>query len=117
MPANTAAQNYAVDQLTGNKFLYVSAHTVDAPNASGSGEVTGGSYARQSLSWGSASGGAASTTGGPYSIPIPSGTTVRSVGLWDALSAGNFWGYLDISDEVFGADGNLSFDSLTYDYS
>jgi len=117
MGANTAAQNYAVDQLCGNRFLYVSAHTVNDPGETGTSEVTGGSYARQALTWAAASGGAATTTGGTVSIPIPSGSTVRSLGLWDALSGGSFWGSHDIPDEAFGADGNLSFNSLTYDYT
>ncbi len=60
----------------------------------GTTEVTGGSYARQAVTWsaaGTPAAGQASNTGA-LSVPIPAGTTVQSVGLWDAGTAGNLLG-------------------------
>lgn len=55
----------------------LSLHTAD-PGSTGSNEVSGGGYARASLSW-SVSGSSMSWTD---SIPVPA-TTVAYVGFWD----------------------------------
>lgn len=67
-------------------------------------EVSGGSYARQAITWQAAGTPAAGQAGnnGAISIPIPAGTTVQSVGLWDALSAGNLLGV-----EPYGSAGQV----------
>jgi len=51
-------------------------------------EVAGGSYARQAISMGSGGSGVADTDDAE-TVPIPAGTTVVAVGLFDALSSGN----------------------------
>jgi hypothetical protein len=50
-------------------------------------EVSGGSYARQSITWGAAASGARAASA-QITIPIPASTTVVAVGVWDALTAG-----------------------------
>jgi hypothetical protein len=57
-------------------------------------EVAGGSYARQAVTWAAAGTPAAGQSGntGALTIPIPAGTTVQVLGVYDALSAGNLLG-------------------------
>jgi hypothetical protein len=55
--------------------------------------VTGGSpaYARKALTWGAAASRSKATTVSAV-FDVPAGTTVRWVGIWDALTTGNFLG-------------------------
>jgi hypothetical protein len=70
---------------------YVSLHTAD-PGEDGSNEVTGGSYARQSGSFGAPSAGAIANDAQIQFTSMPA-CTVSHVGIWDAVSGGNFlWG-------------------------
>lgn len=68
---------------------YLSAHT--AYSATGTNEVTGGSYARQLMAWDAAAARIADNTAAE-SVPIPSGTTVRWLGRFSAVTAGTFYG-------------------------
>lgn len=85
MPFTVSAKNAMLNALT---YGFGSLHT-DFPGQIGSNEVTGGSYARQALTVGTASGEQRVMTGA-MSFPVPA-TTVRWVGFWDAGS--NFLGY------------------------
>lgn len=78
---------------------YVSLHTSD-PGDTGTGEVSGGSYARiqrdaADANW-SAGTGTDGTTQNVAQITFPSPTAnwglITHVGLWDAVSGGNFLG-------------------------
>lgn len=69
---------------------YASLHTAD-PGSTGTSEVTGGSYARQAITWSSASSGS-KTLSGTVTFQIPSGTTITHAGTWSAVSAGTFRG-------------------------
>lgn len=107
-----------LDQLDA-QGLYVSAHTAD-PGTTGGSEVSGGSYARQSLSYNSAtgSGGTASMTlAASPTIPIPgTPTTVSYLGIWKHVSntaQADWMGRVDIGDETFSSDGNLEVTTLT----
>jgi hypothetical protein len=66
-----------------------------AYSTTGTSEVTGGSpaYARKGLTWGAAASGVKTTTAAPV-FDVPPSTTVRWVGLWDAVTAGNFLGMM-----------------------
>lgn len=68
-----------------------SLHT--AYSSTGSNEVTGGSpaYARKAATWAAASGRSKATSASMV-FDVPAGTTVRWVGIWDAVTAGNFLG-------------------------
>ena len=123
--AITGFSNYAELQILDAVFnatafsvttVYVSLHTAD-PDEDGSGaECTGGSYARQTSSWAAAAAGSVATDAGISFTDMPA-CTVTHVGLWDAVSAGNFLGggALSASKVVGAADtftinsGNLTF--------
>lgn len=55
-------------------------------------EVAGGSYARQAITWAAAGSGVVATSA-TLTVPIPAGTTVQTVGDFDALTVGNILGY------------------------
>lgn len=104
MGFNDTALNAAVNGIA-SAATYISAHTAD-PSTGGSNEVSGGSYARQQTTWGSASSG--DRVGSEVSIPIPASTTVTYWGLWSASSGGTFYGGFALgASEVFGAAGTL----------
>ena len=107
-----------LDQLDA-QGLYVAAHTAD-PGTTGASEVSGGSYARQSLSYNSASGSggtASMTLSANPTIPIPgTPTTVSYLGIWKSLAGAtqaDYMGRVDIGDETFNSDGNLEVTTLT----
>lgn len=90
MPLVAAGRNA---MLTSGKagFTHVGAITALTPT-----EVAGGSYARQPVTWQAAGTPAAGQAGnnGAIAIPIPAGSTPIALGLYDAVSAGNFLGSL-----------------------
>lgn len=72
---------------------HASLHT--AYSLTGANEVTGGSpaYARKAQSFASASGGSKAQNGTAPAFDVPAGT-IRWVGMWDALTSGNFLGMI-----------------------
>jgi len=70
--------------------VYVGLFTSDPTDAGTGTEVSGGSYARQSLSVGSASGGV-STSNADVVFPQATGNwgTITHIGIYDALTSGN----------------------------
>ena len=103
MPYTTTGKNTMLDALG---VTHVSAHTA-APGETGLNEVSGGSYARQSITFTAAAAAAKDSSNTP-AVPIPAATTVTHIGYWDALTVGNFLGFDDITDETFGAAGTLT---------
>jgi hypothetical protein len=85
--------------------IYVALFTV-SPTATGGGtEVTGGSYARVSHAlWNAATAAEPSVATNNGVITFPEATvawgTVVAVGLYDAVTAGNFLGYDDFTGKV-----------------
>ena len=75
-------------------------------------ETSGGSYARQSIAWSAASGGTRSNSG-TLTIPIAAGQTIQTVGVWDALSAGNSQGFWQIGSTLRGAATVTTADTFT----
>jgi hypothetical protein len=114
MPYAAAAKNYMLDQL-GTQALYASLHTA-TPGSSGASEVTGGApaYARKSLTWNNASTGSKTLSNTP-TFDVPASTTVAYVGLWSAATAGTYFGYIDVTDEVYAAQGTYQITSGTVD--
>lgn len=108
-----AAKNSMLDHL-GTEVTYFSLHTVDAPVA-GANEVTGGSpaYARKAATWAAASGGAMSKTATNPVFDVPTGTTVKSIGLWSALTNGTFYGSADVTDEAYSSQGTYTLTGAT----
>ena len=94
MPFTTTALDQELDALNGGSpssiIAYASLHS--AYSATGTNELAGGSYARQTVTWNAASAGAktASAVGGAFSVPA--GSTVAFVGLWSLVSGGTFAG-------------------------
>lgn len=93
---------------------FASLHTAE-PDASGSSEVTGGTYTREAITWAAASAGSAASDA-EIVFDVPTGTTITHLGYWSAGTSGTFYGSraLDVSQEFSSAGtytiaaGNLS---------
>lgn len=97
--------------------VYVGLHTADPTDAGTGTEVSGGSYARTSVTFGSPSNGASTNSA---AVEFPQATadwgTVTHIGIWDASSSGNLLYHtaLDTSKAIATGDifkiasGNLS---------
>ncbi len=111
MSISNYAENKLLDAVFNNTSFavtqaYVSLHTAD-PGETGASEVTGGSYARQSGSFGVASGGALSNDANIVFASMPA-CTVTHVGVWDAATVGNFlWGGALTASKTLGAGDTL----------
>jgi hypothetical protein len=92
--------------------VFGSLHTA-APGATGINEVTGGSpaYARKALTWGAVSTGSVALAATLPTWDVPAGTTVAYVGLFSLVTGGTFYGYWDVTDEVFAGQGTYSLTS------
>lgn len=98
--------------------VYLSLHT-DIPGDAGGSEVTGGSYARQAITWTPAAAGLLLNNGAIDFASMPA-ETVTHWGIWDAATNGNFlwWGQLDGTPNTFtGADTGDVCTSLTHGLS
>jgi hypothetical protein len=89
--------------------VYLALFTTATTDAGGGTEVTGGSYARQAITFGAASGGTCSNTGAVTFTSMPA-ATVTHAAIMDASTAGNmlFHGALTASKTV-GAGDTLTF--------
>jgi hypothetical protein len=87
--------------------VYVSLHTADPTDAGTGTEVSGGSYARQSATFGAPSNGVSTTTA-DISFPQASGSwgTIGWIGIWDASTSGNMLYHtaLDVSKAIDTGD-------------
>ena len=94
MPFVTYSQNEMLTYLTTTSGKYLSLHYAYSPT--GANELSGGSpaYARVVPTWGTAAGGSISTTSiaSAFNVPPGSPTIVAWVGIFDALTGGNFQG-------------------------
>ena len=102
MPFTAGAKDLMLAELA-TVVTYLSAHT-GPPGSTGASEVTGGTYVRQPVTWGTPSGGAMAITAS-VTFDIPASTTVVAIGLWSAETGGTFYGYYDCPDESFAAAG------------
>jgi hypothetical protein len=86
----------------GADVVSLSLHTAQ-PDATGSAEVTGGTYARQTVTW-LASASAVLVADGDVTWDVPGGNTVTWCGLW---AAGSAWrGAIELSSpEEFASPG------------
>lgn len=110
MPLNTNGRNAMLTGGLGNAVTHVSAHTA-VPNTSGSNEATGGSYARQPVTWNTVASGQR-TNNGAISIPVPAGT-YGYVGLWNALTVGTFYGWLPFNSSTMYGFGTVDSAGVT----
>lgn len=98
---NEVLRNVAYSQPT---TVYLSLHTTATTDAGGGTEVTGGSYARQAVTFSAASGGATENSAAVTFTNMPA-CTVTHAAIYDALTAGNmlFHGALSASQVVTAA--------------
>ena len=108
------AKNSMLDHLA-SEAVFVSLLT-DDPGTNGASEVTGGTpaYARKAMTWGAADGGAMAHSAAP-TFDVPSGTTVKYVGLFSASTSGTFYGSDDVTNEVYGAQGTYTLTGIDLD--
>lgn len=99
MPFNTNGRNAMVGGLAAN-ISHVSVHDA-IPDAAGSDEISGGSYARQPVTWTAPAAGEADTDA-DLIHDIPAGSTAVAYGHWDALTAGNHYGHTLIGSTLSG---------------
>jgi hypothetical protein len=92
---------------TSPSAVYISLHTADPTDAGTGTEVSGGSYARQSATFGAPSNGVSTTTA-DITFPQASGTwgTIGWIGIWDASTSGNMLYHtaLDVSKAIDTGD-------------
>ena len=69
---------------------WVSLHTAD-PGTSGSAEVTGGAYTRETSTWAAAASASVSTSASIV-FDVPGSTTINHLGYWSASTSGTFFG-------------------------
>lgn len=98
MPYLTAGANAMLDAL-GTLMTHVGAFTdFPADSGAGSNEVSGGSYARQAISYDAAASKSKAKASSPaVSIPIPAGSTVYFLGGFSAPSAGTAYKFSPIN--------------------
>lgn len=118
----SAASNYLENKLFDHTFrntaytpaatLYVAAFTSTATAAdieagTLTNEVTGGSYARQTITFGAPTNGAG-TNSGTITFPTASAGwgTIRFAAVMDASSSGNVLGYMQLNSDVTINSGN-----------
>jgi hypothetical protein len=87
---SVAVANSAASNITGTDAAYVQAHT-GAPGAAGTANVSS-TTARQSVTWGSPSGGVISASNQPAwtNWAGTNGEVVTDISLWSAASSGTF---------------------------
>lgn len=87
---------------------FVSLHTAD-PGTTGASEVTGGTYARVSVTWNAPSGGSV-TNSNALTINLPASTTASFFGVWSASTSGTYYigGALSPSVTTGGTAGTVS---------
>ena len=87
--------------------VYLSLHTASPADDASGAEVSGGSYARQAVTFTAASGtgGSTSNSSAEEFTNMPA-ATVSHIGIWDALSTGNllYHGALSASKTVASGD-------------
>ena len=112
MPAmSTILRDDLIDHILRNTAytspttIYVALYTDDPTVADTGTEVTGGSYARQTVAFGAPSSGATSSTGAVTFTNMPA-TTITHVALRDDLSAGNLLFFGALSTEITTTAGD-----------
>jgi hypothetical protein len=109
------AYDVMLEGIRTGKFL--ASHTGD-PGVTGqtANETTGGApaYIRKAASFNAASGASMALTS-TVTLDIPA-STISYLSIWDHVSASaiaNFFGRVDIADEVFGSQGTLDITAFT----
>ncbi len=85
---------------------YISLHTGN-PGTTGANEVAGGTYARQQVNFNAAAAGSAKNAAAITWTLMPT-ATVTYIGVWDAVSAGNFCLGGALSESIEVSSGNYT---------
>ena len=88
--------------------VFVSLHD-GAPGDNGANEIAGGApaYIRKAITWNASAAGSLDSSNTPE-LNVPAGTTVTYVGFWSAEAAGTFYGFADVTDEVYAGQGTYT---------
>jgi hypothetical protein len=91
VPFVAYSADFMLDQEGSTHAGWLSLHS--AYSATGANELTGGSpaYARLAATWSSAASNSKALSNSP-TFNVASGSTVAFIGLWDAVTSGNFQG-------------------------
>lgn len=111
MPYNDRAKNAMLDALDESLQIdFVGLHSGDPGQGSSvnAGELTGGSpaYARQGVVWGAAASGVKQNTNA-ITFDVPAAATITSILLMDAVTAGNYWGYMPLNGGTVRGFGSV----------
>ena len=104
---NITGKNAMLDNL-GTLCGYMALYT----DIGGTSEVTGGSYARQLITWASASNGSKAISNTPV-FQVPAGVTVRAVGFLTALTSGTQHAIDEVTAETYAGAGTYTVSSAT----
>jgi len=105
MPFFNVSKNSMLDAIS-TVYIYMSLHE-GTPSTDGSNEVSGGSYARQSVTWNSAASGEAALSSN-ISFSVPAGTTVSVVGIFATSTGTTIGGYATVTSEGFAGAGTYT---------
>lgn len=103
MPLTDSAKNIGLDDI-GASATHIALFNGD-PSGVGV-EISGGSYARQSITWNTASAGNLDSINTP-TFTVPAGSTVNYLALYTALTGGTLLGYRAITSQTFATEGSL----------
>jgi hypothetical protein len=105
---------YGTAPWTAPSTIYLALHTSDPGEAYTSGEVSGGSYARQTITFSAASGGSIAASAAVEFTSMPA-CTVTHVSLWDSASGSTnmLWSGALTSSRAVSAGDSLRITSLT----
>lgn len=103
MPLTPTEVNAVVDAET-PRLVKISVHTA-SPGTTGANEISGGSYARGTLTFAAASSGTGTAT--QVTINVPAGGPYTHFGVWSSDGATFRGGNPLSSSETFASDGQL----------
>lgn len=108
MPLVTNGQNASCDGIAA-VVTHISLHS--AFSDTGTSELTGGSpaYARKAVTWAASASGTKANSA-TLTFDVPPSTTVTAFGMWSALTAGTFYGWMPLNP---GAKGFATADTTT----
>lgn len=105
----TAARNALANAYKAG-MTHLSLHTTAHSGDTAGTEVSGGSYARKAITWGSTTNG---VTSGSVTFDVPAGTTIVAWGGYNALTAGTFFDGSSVTSQAFATAGQYTL-TVTY---
>lgn len=112
MPYTNDAKNAMLNHLS-TLAASVSIHTA-TPGTTGINEVTGGTYAKQTVTWNASAIGNLDSSNQPV-FDIPAGTTITHFGIWNAAGTVFYGGELLSASETYTDAGTYTLSDLDLD--